>query len=203
MAGSTMLSLARHAIFDDDVRVSGYGWVYRSAQSDNGSPVLSLAAGLRDIGLDAIVGDVRSGWISETLLYRTISRRPSSRGGRSSRCSPRRRLGPASWRWSPGADRRGRRRNLEASARARVRAAARVADVGGSDRAAHHDDELAPGSGAGLSRSRGRLSPGRFGTARRACPLPASSASRSSRRLPLRAAGAQRDRVGSGTPPSA
>src|SRR5215813_5517239 len=58
MSNTATLSLARHAIFDDDVRVCGYELVYRSAQADNGSSVLNLAAELRDIGLDSIVGDV-------------------------------------------------------------------------------------------------------------------------------------------------
>ena len=97
MAGSTMLSLARHAIFDDDVRVCGYELVYRSAQSDNGSPVLSLAAELRDIGLDAIVGDVPV-WVDlgDTALTHDLSE--AFEPGRTVvQVFPRRRLGPASF----------------------------------------------------------------------------------------------------------
>jgi EAL and modified HD-GYP domain-containing signal transduction protein len=58
MSNSATLSLARQAIFDDDVRVCGYELVYRSAQAENGGPAPSLAAELREIGLEAIVGDV-------------------------------------------------------------------------------------------------------------------------------------------------
>jgi EAL and modified HD-GYP domain-containing signal transduction protein len=68
MSKSATLSLARQAIFDDEVRVCGYELVYRSERAGNGTanadaagdappPVLSLAEELSDIGLASIVGD--------------------------------------------------------------------------------------------------------------------------------------------------
>lgn len=65
MANPATLSLARQAIFDDDVRVCGYELLYRSGHAENGSaaseaapPALTLTAELSDIGLDSIVGEV-------------------------------------------------------------------------------------------------------------------------------------------------